>query len=66
MASVIRIAEVVAQTGLPRSSLYAQVKRGDFPPPIKLGARAVGWRVEDVEAWIAARPEAGSWKGGAQ
>jgi prophage regulatory protein len=66
MTSVIRIAEVVTQTGLPRSSLYAQVKRGDFPRPIKLGARSVGWRVDDVEAWIAARPEGGSWKEGVQ
>ena len=61
MASIVRIAGVMARTGLPRSSLYAQVKRGDFPRPIKLGARAVGWRVEDVDAWIAARPEGGSW-----
>lgn len=61
MASIIRITEVVTQTGLPRSSLYAQVKRGDFPRPVKLGARSVGWRKEDVDAWIAARPEGGSW-----
>jgi prophage regulatory protein len=61
MASVARITEVMAQTGLPRSSLYAQVKLGTFPKPIKLGARSVGWRVEDVEAWIATRPQGGSW-----
>ena len=66
MASIVRIAGVMARTGLPRSSLYAQVKRGDFPRPIKLGARAVGWRVEDVDAWIAARPEGGSWRGDAK
>lgn len=66
MASVIRISEVITQTGLPRSSLYAQVRRGDFPRPIKLGTRAVGWRVEDIEAWIADRPIGGSWRGDAQ
>lgn len=61
MASVVRIAEVIAQTGLPRSSLYEQVKKGTFPKPIRLGARSVGWRVKDVEAWIASRPQGGSW-----
>ena len=66
MASVIRISDVITQTGLPRSSLYAKVKEGNFPRPIKLGARAVGWRVDDVEAWISARPEGGSWKDSAK
>ena len=58
MASVARISEVMAQTGLPRSSLYAQVKSGTVPRPIKLGTRSVGWRVDDIESWIAARPSA--------
>jgi prophage regulatory protein len=61
MAFIVRISDVVAQTGLPRSSLYAQVKLGRFPKPVKLGARSVGWRVQDIEAWIATRPEGGSW-----
>lgn len=61
MASIVRIAEVMAQTGLPRSSLYAQVKQGQFPKPLKLGTRSVGWLAEDVDAWIASRPAGGSW-----
>jgi prophage regulatory protein len=28
------------------------VKRGDFPAPVKLGARAVGWRRADVDTWM--------------
>jgi prophage regulatory protein len=66
MASIKRVPAVLVQTGLSRSSLYAKVKGGDFPRPIKLGARSVGWRTEDIDAWIAARPEGGSWKEGAQ
>lgn len=66
MASIVRITAVIAQTGLPRSSLYAKVKRGDFPKPIKLGRRSVGWRIEDVEAWMSARPMGGSWQEGSQ
>lgn len=66
MTSIKRVSAVLAQTGLSRSSLYAKVKGGHFPRPIKLGARSVGWRAEDIDAWIAARPEGGSWKGDAR
>jgi prophage regulatory protein len=31
------------------------MKRGDFPKPVALGARLVGWRESDIEAWMAAR-----------
>lgn len=44
--------DVEAQTGLPKSSLYALIAKGDFPKPIKIGARAVGWLDRDVNAWI--------------
>ncbi len=30
----------------------------DFPEPIKIGARAVAWVEEEVDAWIEARIEA--------
>ncbi|MEC8072560.1 MAG: AlpA family phage regulatory protein, partial [Pseudomonadota bacterium] len=40
---VLRIFEVSDRTGLPRSSIYAKIQAGDFPRPIKLGPRSVGW-----------------------
>ena len=36
-----------------RSSIYAMIKAGTFPRPIKLGVRAVAWRVADIEEWLA-------------
>ena len=33
-------------------------KQGKFPRRIKLGARRVGWRVSEIEAWIAERVSA--------
>jgi prophage regulatory protein len=39
-------------TGLSRSSIYLRVAQGTFPKQVSLGARAVGWRESDVEAWI--------------
>lgn len=66
MTELERLPSVVRRTTLSRSHLYALMKEGKFPKPLKIGARSVGWRVEDVEAWIADRPIGGSWQGGAQ
>lgn len=52
---VLRLGEVVARTGRSRSSIYADIERGEFPRPIKLGARAVGWLAGDIEGWIQER-----------
>nr|WP_010597693.1 AlpA family phage regulatory protein [Rickettsiella massiliensis] len=30
------------------------VAKGEFPKPIKLGKRSVGWLESDVDAWIEA------------
>ena len=41
---------------LSRSTIYAAVKAGTFPPPVRIGARAVAWRVSEIEQWLEARP----------
>lgn len=51
----MRRAEVQAATGLPTSSLYALIQRGEFPKPIHITERSVGWLASDVEAWQQAR-----------
>ena len=55
---LLSLPEVVRLTGLSRSTLYRKVKEGDFPLPVKLGKRAVGWRESEVIAWINGRPPA--------
>jgi len=50
---VIRLPEVLRRIGISRSKLYADIKLGNFPPPISLGARAIGWIDADVDHWIA-------------
>lgn len=52
---ILRKSRVLATIGMGNTWLYGAVKRGEFPSPIKLGARAVGWRRSDVEAWLASR-----------
>ncbi len=55
-ASLMRRGQVQAQTGLGRSTLYALIKKGDFPGPVKItGARAVAWSSLAVNAWVQSR-----------
>ena len=52
---VLRLPAVTERVGLCRASVYAMVRNGKFPRPIRLGQRAVGWRLGDIDSWIAAR-----------
>ena len=56
--SILRLPVVMARTGLSRSTIYAKIAAGEFPEPINLGARAVGWLADEIEAWLIARIEA--------
>ncbi len=55
--SILRRKQVEKRTGLSRSTIYLRIQEGTFPRPIKLGARAVGWLENEIEAWLAARME---------
>ena len=55
---IVRMDEVSKLTGLARATIYKKVNDGSFPPPIRLGARAVGWRMSDIVTWLEA-PERG-------
>jgi prophage regulatory protein len=54
----LRRRTVEAKTGLSRSTIYARMKDGTFPAPIRIGPRAVAWIESDIEAWQAARVSA--------
>jgi len=51
--ALLKAKTVQATTGLSRSKLYAMVKAGNFPAPIRLSARCVRWTSESVRGWIA-------------
>lgn len=46
---------VQAVTGLSRSSIYVRIAQGLLPTPVALGARAVGWPQDEIEAVNRAR-----------
>ncbi|WP_348685914.1 helix-turn-helix transcriptional regulator [Aeromonas bestiarum] len=62
--TILRRLKVEERTGLSRSTIYAKMRPnpkrpGDydptFPKPVSIGAKAVGWIEEEVEAWLIAQ-----------
>jgi|MTBAKSStandDraft_2_1061841.scaffolds.fasta_scaffold07377_4 prophage regulatory protein len=49
---LIRLPEVIIRVGLSRSTLYARIKAGTFPAPVKLGEKSVAFLESDIDAWI--------------
>lgn len=54
---VLRLRQVIQTTGLARSSIYTLMQSGEFPKSIRLSARSVGWRSDEVAQWIEDRTE---------
>ena len=50
-----RLTDVIAMTGLSRSTFYLRMVQGKFPKKINLGSRAVGWINSEVIEWIEQR-----------
>ncbi|PKY11545.1 hypothetical protein B1757_03835 [Acidithiobacillus marinus] len=50
--------EVQFRVKASRSTIYAWVKQGIFPKPVKIGPRAVGWRKSDIDEWLSSRESA--------
>lgn len=51
LRSFLRLKQVKAVTGMSRSWIYEAIRRGEFPAPIALGARAVAWDSAAVAGW---------------
>jgi len=43
---------------LKRSSIYRGMRAGTFPVAVKVGPKAVRWRLSDIERWLENRPPA--------
>jgi len=56
--TIVRLPEVMARTGLSRSTIYAKIAAHSFPTSINLGPRAVGWISGEIQNWIQARIDA--------
>tara|TARA_R110001599_G_scaffold16344_37_gene66743 strand:+ start:648 stop:878 length:231 start_codon:yes stop_codon:yes gene_type:complete len=56
--TLLRIGEVIARTGLARSTVYQLIGQGQFPAPIPLHGRTRAFVASDVDAWVQARIDA--------
>jgi prophage regulatory protein len=58
--TILRLPAVKSVSGLSRSTIYLRVSQGLWTPPVSLGARAVGWPSDEVEAINEARIAGGT------
>ncbi|MCU7931386.1 MAG: AlpA family transcriptional regulator [Candidatus Thiodiazotropha sp. (ex Codakia rugifera)] len=52
VTTILRLPAVKARTGLSRSTIYLRISEGNFPKPVSLGGRAVGWVEIEIQAWL--------------
>ncbi len=52
---LLRLGEIKKLVGLSTSTIERQYRKSDFPKPVKVTHRTNGWRVSEIEAWIASR-----------
>lgn len=48
----LRLPQVLGVIPLKRTSWLNGVKDGIYPKPVKIGARSVAWRVEDIRTLV--------------
>lgn len=53
---LIRLPDVIVMTGMTKSTIYAKIKNGEFPRPLKISDRHVAWDKHEVNGWIEALP----------
>ncbi len=54
-AQFYRLPTLKAKLGISGSHIWAMVKSGKFPKPIKLSENVTAWNSADVEAWAQER-----------
>ena len=55
LSGFVRLSSILGPQGpipVGRSTWWAGVKTGRFPPPVKLGPRTTAWKVEDIRKLI--------------
>jgi prophage regulatory protein len=50
-----RVKDLLTQIRMSRSSIWAGVKAGTFPKPIRIGSRSVAWTQQQLDDWLASR-----------
>lgn len=53
--TLLRLPGVEDKMGLRKSQIYALIKAGTFPPPVKLSERCSAWVESELDEWIESR-----------
>ena len=52
---MLRAPDVMALTGLSRTTIWRKVRAGTFPAPYELSKNSIGWPASEIAAWLKAR-----------
>lgn len=57
---ILRIQETCSKIALSRTTLWRLCQQADFPKPINLGGRAVGFLEHEIDQWLESQAAARS------
>jgi prophage regulatory protein len=49
---ILRFPEVVSNTGMSKSAIYGRIRSQQFPSPVLIGPRTVGFIEHEIDGWI--------------
>lgn len=52
---LLKLKDVMLQTGLARSTVYKYIAENRFPKPVSLGERNVAWVQSEIDDWITSK-----------
>lgn len=52
----VRLKETIQITNFSRSSIYRGIRDGSFPVPVRIGERAIAFKLNELEKWMESRP----------
>jgi prophage regulatory protein len=52
LTRILKKPEVLKLVPISNGYLYELIRKGQFPKPISLGSRAVGWVDTEVQEWV--------------
>ena len=60
MSNLIPLPELIKRLSISKPTIYRMIQAGQFPRPLRLGARASRWRSDEIQAWLESHPRGGS------
>jgi prophage regulatory protein len=51
--TLIKLKDVLERVPLSRSQVYKMITAGTFPSQVQISGRAVAWKSDEIDAWIA-------------